>query len=531
MSYTKRYIPNLFLLTILASGYLIYQDNLSQKGVSEQSAKISDRQDSDTNTPIAKAKDKDIDRGENFIAQNTIAYKENQESSDDKIIEEENLFYAKVMMQAERLSEYYQNHDATDELLKIEAINDALSSYFPKRDREDSSDIQVLPSKDQAYLYRSESHPKKVQTSKIIRVASNNKEYTPAIIASEVVYEDRSEKELADSKNKEQKVEQTSLYEGYITGSAIPNNEDNQTVSSQRKIANNRTVLYINNSGFSLLDAKEEEHECSRNNEDVMICKKSITRCTPEENIGLVCIRSYYSQGIWYEENVPLTVHSNSDWIREHLRKNTSFATTKFSDYFAQRYLEFGLIRPDLNATNSLKLLQHKKYLQEKTYLDVGIESLMYHKESLIAQSIFLKGTQFGTGSQSIEGGQNVFFEALKEFLGTLSYTDDSNIYTVRDYWNIMDMNQNRGDNEDFALTAMEWLLLNGVDPQYITLTELRDEIVDSREIVLVLETKNPSEVWVVRNNEVLPASEIYPEGYESFIINEYRYKESNTTK
>ncbi|MCF6243648.1 MAG: hypothetical protein L3J43_01270 [Sulfurovum sp.] len=319
----------------------------------------------------------------------------------------------------------------------------------------------------------------------------------------------------------------TTVYPGYMTGSAITASDSNASNNSGVLNHNNNYVVFDNSQSVFPSDSKEAQHNCYFDNNTQMKCEKSIKTCIVHGEEGLKCTISYYLKGLWYMDPTHLTIDDNKTWIKTHLHVTKTFVMAKFSNkYYEERYASTSLILPDFNSTKSLKLIQYKKYIADKTVLDRGMAILLENNHTSVNTSILLRGTRFGIGHQKVKGGSTEFLEALKVFLSTFTYVDDSDIYDSVDYWTIMDADHAMGDREDFALTAMEWLLLNGVDPKYITLTELKTTRPDTPDITLILETQEPSEKWIIRDTDVINVDEIYPDGYESLIMNEYRYED-----
>lgn len=310
----------------------------------------------------------------------------------------------------------------------------------------------------------------------------------------------------------------------YITGSVIPTVENNTSNSAVVPLYGN---VLINNSNTSIFPEKSDEalHECYFDANAKMKCKKSIITCTENDELGLECKESYYSEGIWHSDPMQLTVDSNETWIREHLQMRTTFVVSKFADkYFENRYAFTSLIRPDLNMTKSAKLEQVKQYMTEKTRLDIGILKLIENNNTRTSSSLLTRGTRFGVGHEKIKGDDEDLLEDAKDFLSLFMYSDDRDVQGIVDYWTLMDANNSRGDSEDFALTAMEWFLLNGVNPEYVILTEIMPIGSDVSDIILVIETHEPSDKWILKDMDIVKSEDIYPHGYEALIINEYKY-------
>ena len=343
-----------------------------------------------------------------------------------------------------------------------------------------------------------------------------------------VGYEDNipSEKEAFNKEGIEEnrKVNDSSIVPKYITGSAIPTVENNTSNSTVVPYYGN---ILISNGNRNIFPEKSDEalHECYFDANAKMKCEKSIITCTENGELGLECKASYYSEGIWHSDPTQLTVENNETWIKEHLKMRTTFSVSKFTDtYFENRYAFTSLIRPDSNTTKSMKLKQVKQYAIEKTRLDAGIEKLIENNNTRTSSSLLTMGTRFGIGHEKVKGDDDTFFEEVKEFLSLFMYSDDSDVHGIVDYWTLMDANNSKGDSEDFALTAMEWFLLNGVNPEYIILTEVMPIGSDVSDIILVIETHEPSDKWILKDMDIVKSEDIYPHGYEALIINEYKY-------
>jgi hypothetical protein len=316
---------------------------------------------------------------------------------------------------------------------------------------------------------------------------------------------------------------------GFITGSPIPTVENNAS-NSTSALSHNNIIIFGNNRSEFPENSTESLHECYINLKGEMECRKSIVTCVEKDELGLDCSISYYENGIWYDDPTDLTISSKEEWIRRHLELKTTFAHPKFNRYFEERYSDIGLIRPDLNATKELKLKQVKGYEKESTILDIGLASLVEDSNLRVDRSIFTRGTRFGTGHEKIKGDKSNLLDELKEFLSLFIYIDDSDAYDVVDHWALMDDTHPMGDSEDFALTAMEWLLINGVDPKYITIVEMKSDSTNTPDIMLILEAQNPEEKLIVKEADILKVEELYPNGYEKQIENAYKYIEANLT-
>jgi predicted transglutaminase-like cysteine proteinase len=313
----------------------------------------------------------------------------------------------------------------------------------------------------------------------------------------------------------------------FITGSALlsegnVNTLDNNSTNTTNTFAQRGIVFRGNGNDFPE-GSNEALHQCYIDFRGQMQCRKSIMTCDEKEQLGLECTVTYLLDGIWYREPSNLMIASKEEWIRKHLELRTTFAEPKFENYYEDRDANTSLIRAELNTTKELKLKPLKKYDKVNTTLDRGIVMLGENNNSRTDKSILTRGTRFGTGHEKIAGLNSKLIEALQSFLSTFMYADDSDVHGVLEYWTLMDDTHNVGDSEDFALTAMEWLLLNGVDPKYITLTEIntRNGVSD---IVLVIETEEAAKKWIISNADVLNAEELYPNGYEEQVINAYKY-------
>ncbi|HIP28244.1 MAG TPA: hypothetical protein EYG82_03615 [Sulfurovum sp.] len=310
----------------------------------------------------------------------------------------------------------------------------------------------------------------------------------------------------------------------YITGSAIPSVENNTTNATS---ASPQSMVFLGGNKSDFPQGTDESlHDCYIDTSGQMQCRNSIISCREKDELGLDCFVTYYENGIWHNDPSHLTITSNEEWIRKHLETKTTFAHSKFENYYDDRYADTSLIQPDLNGTRRVKFMKQQTNHQEvNTTLDMGIGLLMENNNTRTNDSILTRGTRFGTGSEHIDEANPEILEALKEFLSSFVHVDDSDVYEVLEYWTLMDDKYRMGDNEDFALTAMEWLLLNGVDPKYITLTEMKSSRTDANDIVLVIDSKEESgQKWIVKESDVMMIEEVYPNGYEDLIINAYKY-------
>ena len=318
------------------------------------------------------------------------------------------------------------------------------------------------------------------------------------------------------------------IFPGYITGSAINNNIENNGTNTSRSragiLVQNSTVVDNNRSIFPS-KSREALHYCYFDNNAKMQCKKSIITCEENGELGLKCTISYYLNDIWYRDPTQLTTQSNVALIQKHLETKTTFALPKFTQaYDEEKYSNSSLIRADLNASKKIKLKQTNQYVPVKTRLDRGIVKLSEINNTRTATSVLVRGTRFGTGHEKVQGANSELLQALRDYLSQFSTSDDSDIYGVLDYWTLMDDSHKFGDCEDFALTAMEWLLRNGIDPKYLTLTEVKKYGVDTTHIILVIQTEEPVQQWIVNDLDVVEIENLYPNGYESLLLNSYQY-------
>ena len=336
---------------------------------------------------------------------------------------------------------------------------------------------------------------------------------------------DETEKETSEANAKTSN--NAHVFPGYITGSAINNIENNGTNTSRTRtgiLVQNNTVIDNNRSIFPE-KSREAHHHCYFDSNAKMQCKKSIVNCEENGALGLKCTVSYYLNGIWYRDPTQLTTQSNVALIQKHLETKTTFALPKFTQaYDEEKYSNNSLIRADLNATKKIKLKQINQYVPDRTRLDRGIIKLSEINNTRTATSVLVRGTRFGTGHEKVKGVNSELLQALRDYLFQFSPSDDSDIYGVLEYWTLMDNSHKFGDCEDFALTALEWLLRNGVDPKYLTLTEVKKYGADTTHIILVIQTEEPSQQWIVNDVDVIEVENIYPNGYESLRINSYQY-------